>query len=294
MSRFLVPASLVLLMGFAVGDGHAQDRESLPVVWEVSAGILAPESVYYDAASGFLFVSNIGGGGPLKKDGDGYISQLTLDGKVVQSAWVRGLNAPKGLRSHAGTLWVSDIDRLVGMNIAQGKIIHEVAIPGAKFLNDVDCGPDGAVYVSDTLTSKIYRYLDGKVTVFAEGDELECPNGVLVEGGRLLVAAWGLSSDLAPKIPGRLFALDLKTKKKTLITKEPAGNLDGLEADGAGGYLVTDYLAGKVLRVAADGTTTVILKLAAGTADHAYLANRKLLIVPRMNDNKITAFRWGP
>ena len=270
----------------------AQPATAFPLIWEVSRGIQAPESVYVELGSSGVFVSNIGDGGATKKDGDGFISQLTLDGKVTKLKWVTGLNAPKGLRSHGDMLWVSDIDRLVGISIQQAKIVQDIAVPEAKLLNDVACDSDGAVYVSDTLTSKIHRYANGKVTTFAEGQEIESPNGVLVEGDRLLVAGWGLglAADFSTKTLGRLFALDLKTKQKTLITTQPLGNLDGLESDGAGGYIVTDYLAGKVFHVTAKGEVTALLKLAAGTADHAYVPAKMLLIVPQMNENKISAF----
>lgn len=290
MTRWLTILSVPCWLGVAHA-ANAGAPAALPVVWEVAQGLQAPESAYWDAASGFLFVSNVGGGGGARKDGDGFVSKLTRDGRVVQAKWLTGLNAPKGLRSHGGRLWVSDIDRLVGIAIATGRIAQEVAVPQAKFLNDVACGPDGAVYVSDMLDSRIYRFQDGKLSVFADGDELESPNGLLVAGDRLLVAAWGLSTDLAPKIPGRLFALDLKTQAKTLLTTQPTGNLDGVEADGHGGYLVTDWVAGLVYRVGADGVAKVLLKLGPGTADLAYLADQQLLIVPRMNDNKLTAFR---
>ena len=98
-----------------------------------------PGSAYFDAASGFVFVSNIGSGGPTGKDGDGYLSKLTPDGKVAAAKWITGLNAPKGIRSSGGRLWVSDIDQLVGIDIQQGKIAERVAVPGAEFLNDVAC-----------------------------------------------------------------------------------------------------------------------------------------------------------
>src|SRR5262245_38244264 len=64
-----------------------------------------PESVYLDEGSGYLFVSQINGQ-PGEKDGNGRISKLGLDGSVVAADWVTGLNAPKGLRSYGGTLWV--------------------------------------------------------------------------------------------------------------------------------------------------------------------------------------------
>ena len=79
--------------------------------------------------------------------------------------------------------------------------------------------PDGSVYVSDTLTSKIHLIKDGKFSTFAEGEQLEYPNGLLVEGGNLVVAAWGKpEADFSTKVPGRLYRLNLATGAKTLIT----------------------------------------------------------------------------
>jgi hypothetical protein len=63
----------------------------------------------------------------LEKDGNGYISRLTPDGKMASAKWVTGLNAPKGLRSAGSTLWVSDIDEIVAIDIGSGKITQRVA-----------------------------------------------------------------------------------------------------------------------------------------------------------------------
>jgi len=258
--------------------------------WTATDGISAPESVYIDAASGDIYTSQIEGM-PDKKDGMGHISKLSGDGKVTNAMWVTGLNAPKGLRAANGTLWVADIDEVVGIDMAMGKITSHVKVPGAQFLNDVATGDDGTVYVSDTFASRISAIKDGKVTTIASGPNFEYPNGLLVEGDKLVVGGWGKPEpDFSTKVPGRLYTLDLKTKEKKLITPDPAGNFDGLESDGSGGYIVTDYNKGKLLRISSTGEIKEISTLMPGIADLAYIPAQHLAIIPHMNENKIVAY----
>lgn len=250
-----------------------------------------PESAYLDEGSGYLFVSQIDGQ-PAEKDGKGRISKLGLDGTVVSADWFTALNAPKGLRSFGGTLWVADLDEVIGIDVASAKENARIKLDGAKFLNDVAVGPDGTVYVSDTMASRIYAVKDGKGTVFAEGEQLEHPNGLFVEGERLVVGGWGKpEADFTTKVPGRLYALDLKTKQKTLITKQPLGNIDGVEQEARGGYLVTDYMAGKVLQISPAGESRVVRTFKPGLADHTFLyAQGDILIAPHMNENMVGAY----
>ena len=56
---------------------------------------------------------------------------------------------------------------------------------------------------------------------------------------------------------------------------------------------MTDWIAGKVLQISAEGEVNLAAKLSKGTADLASLPKQKLLIVPRMMDNKITAIAPG-
>ncbi len=273
---------LLSIATFAIAQG--------PAKWTISQGIVAPESAYVDEASGSLFVSSVEGQ-PNERDGKGHISKATTDGKVVSANWVTGLNAPKGLRSYKGTLWTADIDEVIGIDIATGKITSRVKPAGAQFLNDVATGPDGTVYVSDMMLSRIYAVKDGKATVWADGPDLEWPNGLLVDGNRLIVAGWGKpEADFSTKVPGRIFALDLATKKKTAITPNPSGNFDGLESDGKGGFLATDYLAGKLVHISPKGEVRVIRMFMAGTADIAFIAKTSTVIVPHMNENQVSAY----
>jgi len=250
-----------------------------------------PESVYLDEGSGYLFVSQINGA-PTDRDGNGRISKLGLDGSVVSADWFTGLNAPKGLRSFGGTLWVADLDEVIGIDIASAKENARIKIDGAKFLNDVAIGADGTVYASDTMTSKIHAVKDGKATVFAEGEQLEYPNGLFVDGERLIVGGWGKpEADFTTKVPGHLYTLDLKTKEKKLITKQPLGNIDGVEQEARGGYLVTDYMAGKLIQVSPTGESRVVRTFKPGLADFTFLyAQGDILIAPHMNENTVAAY----
>jgi sugar lactone lactonase YvrE len=288
--------SMALLLAACSGAPTEQPSGSAPTPaadpqgarWTITEGIETPESVYFDSASGSLFISQIAGM-PMDRDGNGRIVKATPDGQVVAADWVTGLNAPKGLRSHEGTLWTADIDEVIGIDIASGMITTRVKVDGAQFLNDVACGADGTVYVSDMMLSRIYAVKDGKASVFADGPDLEHPNGLLIDDGRLVVAAWGKpEADFTTKVPGRIYALDLKTKAKTLITPNPAGNFDGLESDGSGGYLATDYMAGKLVHVTPGGDIHELRKFDPGTADLGIA--KQLAIIPHMNENKIVAY----
>ena len=273
-------------------------RPAPPALWSVTADMAAPESAFYDAASNSVFVSSINGG-VTEKDGNGYISRLTPDGQVVNAKWVTGLNGPKGLRSVGGTLWVSDIDEVVAIEIASGRVTSRVKIDGATFLNDLATAPDGTVYVSDSQKARIYAVKDGKASIFVEGeDAMETPNGVLVDGNRVIVGSLGKGVFGPPggrgrgatPAGGRLFAFDRATKARTVITPEPVGGIDGIEPDGRGGFLVTDVFGSRLLQVSASGTARTLLQFPGAGADFGYIAARRIAIVPFLNGNSVSAY----
>lgn len=275
----------------APAEDHAAHMPAAPAGgWMVTDGIAAPESVYVDAGSGWIFSSQIDGT-PDGRDGNGRIVQLGGDGHVMSTTWVTGLNAPKGLRSHNGTLWTADLDEVIGIDIASAKITTRVKVDGAMFLNDVAVGPDGTVYVSDMMANKIIAVRDGKASVFAEGEQLEWPNGLLVDGSRLIVGGWGKPKpDFSTDVPGRLFALDLATKQKTLITPKPFANIDGLESDGRGGYIISDYLKGTIMQVSATGEVRELRAFKPGAADIGFVSGTNVLLVPHMNENTVASY----
>src|SRR5262245_56878945 len=193
--RYLVAGIVILCSALALAQAEGP---TLTPLWDLKGDFAAPESAYYHAASNSVFVSSINGQ-ILDQDGNGYISRLSPDGKVVSAKWASGLNAPKGLRSVGNTLWVADIDEVVGMDIGSGKITSRVKVEGATFLNDLASSLDGTIYTSDSSGLKIYVVKDGKSSVFVEGaDVVEQPNGLLVDGGRLILGSIGPAPQPGP------------------------------------------------------------------------------------------------
>lgn len=266
------------------------------LLWEISGeGIIdTPESAYYDPKSQILFLTQISGA-PDKKDGKGWIVTADANGKVLDQAWMTGLNAPKGMRAHNGVLWVSDINQILAIEIATKKLLHKYTINSANFLNDVAISDNGDVYVSDMGNHSIYALKHGKVSLFTRGVELESPNGMVIQGDHLILATWGtgMAKDFTTKVPGHLYSLDLKTKKKTAITADPLGNLDGLEVKTGDDhtYLVSDFMAGKVYEVVDSTSVKTLLEGFKGAADIGFIKESNTLIVPRMMENKVSAYK---
>ena len=90
--------ALVVLGASVLGSIAAQAE---PVkVWELT-GLKAPESALPDPSGEVLYVSNIDGS-PVEKDGNGSISKVSPDGKMMEPSWATGLDAPKGMAISGG------------------------------------------------------------------------------------------------------------------------------------------------------------------------------------------------
>ena len=252
---------------------------SLKLKWTTDTLLTTCESVIYDSERDMLYVSLMDGGADVK-DGKGYIAKVNLAGEVVEREWISDLNAPKGLAIVGDNLYVSDIDVIVEIGIDEGAVLNKYPVEGAQFLNDVTADAAGNIYVSDGRTNSIIMLSGGEVSVFM--DSVDSPNGLLVEGGNILVAYWNEQN---------MKSVDMATKEATEI----AGGLpnpDGIEAVGDGGYLVSDW-QGQVTYVSADGETEVLLDTreeSVSAADIEFIIERNLLLVPTFYGNSVMAY----
>lgn len=274
----------------AENNSPEKGTAKLELLWEAQ-GFNNPESVIYHESSNTLFVSNVNGS-PIEKDGNGYISKILLDGTILKMQWVIGLNAPKGLAIHDNTLYVSDIDTLVAIDIPSGTITNTYKVDDAKFLNDVTASNQGEIFVSDMLLNRIYRLSNDQFNLWLESTELENPNGLHAEGDHLILGAWGVITDgFATEIPGHLKSISLQDKSITSLGGDPIGNLDGVESDGNNGYYVTDWMTGKLFQINTNGEATLLLELEQGMADHEVLLEQNLILLPMMKNDKVLAYR---
>lgn len=284
MRRFVIIFGC--LCGFIVSTAVCEAAEPLKPLWTVTKSVGAPSHVLYDPDSDAILVSQISGEGD-KKDGDGVVSRLDLKGRMQQFDWIADLDAPKGLARAGKSLWISDIDCLRQFDIATATFKRRVEVPGATFLTGVATDSRGAVYVADMLTSTIHMFHDGKLTAFSSGDNLESPAGLVAEKNRLIIAAWGLTTDYSTKVPGRFIALE---ERKPRSMSKPIGNLYGIVSDGAEGWIGTDFATGRVLHFTEKSEPRELLKLTAGVGGVEYIPGIRLLVVAEVTENRVSAY----
>ncbi|MGH8975743.1 MAG: hypothetical protein ACRD0C_21365 [Acidimicrobiia bacterium] len=256
-------------------------------------GFEFPESVWWDGETGSFYVSNFGGStlNPFGREPDGYVSHLSGEGQVVAAKWVTGLRSPKGVRRVGDALYVADVGQVVVIDVAAAAVRSTIDLDaiGAVFPNDVALDPQtGDVYVSDMFRNAIYRVPGGSgpPEVWVESADLESPNGLLVDGGTLLVAAFG--RDLNPvtfeaRQPGRVVTVDLATKAiAPLGGMGPTAQFDGIEKLDDG-YLVTDNPGGRLLRVSAAGAVDEVAGDLPGAADLGLRTGDRIAAVPQLS-----------
>ena len=179
-------------------------------------------------------------------------------------------------------LYVSDIDRVVAIDISTGKILQTWPIEGAGFLNDISTNEAGNVWISDSATGSIHLLSEDEISTWVQSDTLKGPNGLLVEKDRILNATFQ---------SGNLFTFDLATKAITKVA-DGLGGGDGIVSDGKGNYLVSDW-NGQIFFFDKDWKKTTLLdtrEAKISAADIEFIADKNLLLIPTFFGNKVMAY----
>lgn len=263
----------LLLLGFALL------AQSFDPVWETERILKTPESVLYDADRNQVYVSNINGK-PTDKDANGFISILDTSGKINKLKWVTGMHAPKGMTQNDSLLYVTDIDRIIIIDIEQANIVKMVNVPGAGFLNDMAMLPNGNIIVSDMSKNQLLIFDGIKAEIWLEDELLIKPNGLAFFKESLYVGT-----------KNNILKVNYTTKKLKVHVEE-AGPVDGLIPIGGNKFVVSDWsgrimIAGLSEKIVLQNTADQNIQ----AADLGFIPEEKLILIPTFFDNRVVAKR---
>ncbi|MGK7296385.1 MAG: SMP-30/gluconolactonase/LRE family protein [Candidatus Wenzhouxiangella sp. M2_3B_020] len=271
MNRLLESASLasaLLCAAFAeAGEYETATDGTLAVEDRVAAvqGLAGPEAVHWDADQQVWFVSNFNG--EAAGDANGFISRVAADGELLEREFMTGtpdhpLHGPRGMRIAGDRLWVADAEGLHAFDRRSGEHVEFIDFsahdPG--FLNDVEIGPDGAIYLTDTGDARLFRVIDGEITVVADDGLVSPPNGVawFPEKEAMVLAPWGGGLGLLAYRPRDGEVID--------VGALPAGgNMDGIEPY-RGGLLIASQVD-QAIWFWRDGEASVLIETPGRPAD---------------------------
>ena len=275
---------------------------AMKVVSEKTAtGFKFPESVAYDPVAKVLYVGSFGGTElkPGEKDSKGYISKVSLDGKIIEERFLPAagvtMNKPKGIWVKGSRLWVTDIDGVweFDTKTRKGK---KLDLPGSQFANDPAILGD-TLYVSDNRRDALYKvtpadFLDMKenpkvFTVWK--DKAINPNGVYPgRDGTLLMV--GFKSDTEKR---GIYSMKPGEEPKPLV--KDVGRLDGLYHMKDGTLIVTDWDSGTVFMWSAKSGKTPIASGFKGPADLCAFphAGGLMVVVPDLVKSELRFIQLG-
>lgn len=294
---FRRPQFSALLLPFVLIASSTTQAADPVLQWE-TAGFMAPESVAYDSQRDCYYVSNLGTRGKDRTPADGFVSKMDRSGNIVKLKWATGMEDPKGLAVANGKLYVGDTPAMWEVDLETGKVLARHAPTDGENggFNDCTADPDGNVYVYSSRLSSVYRLHAGQFEAWRKIDTSVTGglNGLRAETDRLLLGGWTVRDAQGEEQLGHLSIIRFADKSLSRIGDSPVAHIDGIEPDGFGGYIVTDWPTGDVKHVTADGAVSPIMQLAKGTADLEYIIEDKLMIIPSMLEDSVRAFQWAP
>jgi len=211
--------------------------------------------------------------------GAGTVVRMGLDGKVIKSDWVTGLNSNKGSAIFNGLFYTAETAAVAVIDIDKATIIKRIPIEGAVMLNDLAVDAKGVVYVSDTRTGKVYRIEGDKPALFLEN--IPGANGLLTAGTDLYV------------VGSSTFLKVSADKNVTKIADGFENGLDGIVMIADNEFLLSNY-QGILYYVNANGTKQVLIDTRANrimSNDIGYDSKSKTIYAPSFSTNRIIAYQ---
>jgi sugar lactone lactonase YvrE len=285
------------------------------------------ESCVYDAGRGVIVAPSRGVGQAVRTN-DAWIAFINHDGSVHTPRWIGiqnagaerdtmtpplVLNDPFGSFIHKGVLYFADRDGgtpdpanpaqniasvavVRTFDLATGRPLKSVTVPGSPWLNDITVAADGTVYGTNSGAADrpeswaVWKLApDGQASVFVQGAPLNVPNGIEVDGdGNIVVVNIGNADVIT-------FAPDGKIVRTEQAAQ--SGN-DGLVIMPDGVKFVSSVRLGGVSMMVPGKPAKLIAENIPSAASMCYDSGANQLVIP-MNANNGLAFIslkgiWSP
>ena len=249
-------------------------------------GLAGPESVRYDPDQDVYFVGNFNGS-PVG-DANGFVSRVVAaDGRVDSLRFMTGprdtpLHGPRGMFIVGDTLWVVDALGVHGFHRRTGAHLAFVNLASLQpgFPNDIARGADGALYVTDTDSSRIYRIAGGRATVVVADSTIGMPNGIAwqTSDSAFILAPWGGS---------RVFRRWRPNAPQVLqrISSSAGGFFDGVEI--FDGLTLVASQQDSAIHILDEGGSRQLLRVLGEPADIGIDTRRRRLAVPYVELNRV-------
>lgn len=243
------------------------------------------ESVAYDPREKVFYTGDFGPDlKPGEKDGKGFITKLSVDGKILEKRFFppagQTLNKPKGIWIHGTRMWFTDIDAvwIVDLKTKKGK---RLALPDANAYANDPLVVKNVLYVSDNRNDVLYRIApadflksktEPKITKVFSGKGVY-PNGLwLDKDGSLLMVGFQ-----AKDKPQAIYKMALGEDPKAI--SKPIGLLDGLYQLKNGDLLVTDWVSTSLFQWNEKTGMHTLVSGIKGPADFCVVHNKQGLLV---------------
>lgn len=245
------------------------------------------ESCTFDPAKNLILAMNNANRGD-GTENDGFVSLINPDGSVHTAKWIGAtrtgleLHQPLGSAISNGILYTVDVGYVRSFDLASGRPLNAVQIPGATLLNGIAVADDGTIYASNTRSpERIFKVTaNGTVSTFADGAPLAAPNGVAIDlDGNIVVVNVNDAAVITYTPNGEVVRTEYAAE----------GGNDGIVVTADGTKYVSSVRYGSVSRIRPGQDAEIIASGIPSAASMCYDSVQHQLVIP-LNSNSALAF----
>jgi hypothetical protein len=252
--------------------------------------------VVHDVVADVYLVSNVDGE-PLERDGNGFISRLSPDGRVRELRWIDGtlpdvdLHAPKGMAIRGDTLYVADLDCVRLFHRIAGEPAGSLCPPGATSLNGLALGADGMLYGTEGRVEvgipspdpdRIHAIgRSGAIEERFRGDSLGAPNGIAAGPNGVFFTTFETGG-----------VYQVRRTEVLRVFQGRAWRLGGIAFTRDGSFALSNWSDSSVLYVEVDrergkGQLWTLMRGISSPGHIGYDVGRHRLIIPQLDRNRL-------